>query len=240
MATAGRLGRFSFRGADSASRTGKEAAPAAAVVERLPLFSELLQRSADLPRCVVFDLAPASPASIAVLNQIQCRLEIIDLPSVLPALLGSADAAEFRRVLAGVLPSASAPKAHTVLCWDFLNYLPRNAILVLMTELARYCHRDVRIHALMAYSDEMMPAQPCRYTPEGRDAVRLHPKVDAQRSSPRYAPKDLLRCMPGFDMDRAMMLRNGYQEYLLRQAEPSDAPKLRPGDKLPRQAEPVA
>lgn len=196
---------------------GNDSRSAAATgVERLPLFDELYDRAAAGGRCVVLDFGPASPASIALFNALHCRLEILDFPHLMPRLSQARDAEEFRSLLQRILPPPSAHPASVVLCWDFLNYLPRGAITTLMQILSTRCRPGALVHALIAYSSPQMPARPCRYRPAGKGAVHLDPGVEDLRDSPRYTPKDLLRCLPRHDIERGMMLRTGFQEYILR------------------------
>ncbi len=195
-----------------AAAAGRDAGDA----ERLPLFDELYERAAAGGRCVVLDFGPASPAGIALFNALRCRLEILDFPHLMPRLSQARDAEDFRQLLDRLLPPPGPHPASVVLCWDFLNYLPRGAIAALMDILSARCRPGALVHALIAYSSPQMPARPCRFQPAGRGAVQLSPAVTELRESPRYTPKDLLRCMPRHDIERGMMLRTGFQEYILR------------------------
>ena len=191
-------------------------APAAPVVERLPLFADMMAAARNAGRCIVRDFAPASPDGIALFNSLPCRVEIADLPDALPGLQKLRDETAFTARIRELLPLRPAHPASIVLCWDLLNYFPRGAISKLMDHVADLCQPGARVHALIAYSSPEMPARPARYLLAGTDSVRVSPDADTTRESPRYAPNDLMRCLPRFEMDHAMMLRNGYQEYCLR------------------------
>lgn len=205
------------------------AADAGTSIEKLPLLTEVLGNAARRGRCVVADLAPASPAGIALFNDLHCRVEILDLPTVLPALAGSANPQDFRQRLESLIRLHPAHPPSVVLCWDFLNYLPREAISELLAHLTTGCHAGVQVHALIAYSSEQMPARPCRYRPAGPDSVHVSTS-QSSKPCPRYTPKDLLRSLPDFEIGRAMLLRNGYQEYILRTRQPvaANAPQTTP------------
>ena len=211
-----RLRRFPFGGG---ARNARDPAPApveAPVTERLPLFAELIERTAAGGRCVVLDLAPPSQAGIALFNDLHCRVDIVNLPQALSSLKQATTAEDLIRLIAQSIPHDPAHKPTLVLCWDFLNYLPRNVISVIMDQVANLCRPGAQVHALMAYTSTEMPAQPCRYTPAGHGAVEVRPRIERMCESPRMAPKELERCLPRYSIERVMMLRNGFQEYILR------------------------
>lgn len=219
MAGAG-LARFRLPGA--ARRTAAPAPPPPAS-ERLPLLAEAFTRLQAQPRRVIMEFAPASSHSLPVFNDLACRLQLADF-AALQRLLASAEGPEhFRSLLDSALIQDPGHASQLVLCWDYLNYLPRGPISLLMEALRSRLAPGARVHALIAYSAPQMPAQPCHYTLNGADSVLIQPDLQATIDAPRYAPNDLLRCMPGYDIDKAMLLKNGYQEYLFRRkAEAGD------------------
>lgn len=220
-----RLRRFPFSGGGRSARPETPAPVEAPVTERLPLFAELIERAASGGRCVVLDFAPPSQAGIALFNDMHCRVDIVNFPQALASFKQASTAEDLVRRIRAAIPHDPAHRPNVVLCWDFLNYLPRNVISVVMEQVACLCAPHAQMHALMAYSSPEMPAQPCRYTPSGRDAVEIRPRVERMRESPRMAPKELERCLPGYSIDRVMMLRSGFQEYILRlKGAHSDAP----------------
>lgn len=214
-----RLRRFPFTGGGRSARPEAPAPVEAPVTERLPLFAEMIERAASGGRCVVLDFAPPSQAGIALFNDMQCRVDIVNFPQALASLKQASSAEDLIDRIGQAMPHDPAHRPNVVLCWDFLNYLPRNVISVVMDQVALLCAPEAQVHALMAYTSTEMPAQPCRYTPAGRDAVQIRPKPEQMRESPRMAPKELERCLPRYAIDRVMMLRNGFQEYILRVAE---------------------
>ena len=95
-----------------------------------------------------------------------------------------------------------------------------------MDEIAQHAQPGALVHMLIAYSAPEMPAQPCHFTPQGRDQVLVNPVSEGSREAPRYAPNDLMRCMPRYKIDKAMLLRNGYQEYILQVRQEDDIASL--------------
>jgi hypothetical protein len=117
---------------------------------------------------------------------------------------------------AGLLPQRRAEATDIVLCWDLLNYLERPALRALMGELLLRLRPGSLVHALIAYSTPHMSARPERFVPTDGHRL-LHHTVTAEKMlAPRYSPDDLARCMPGYFVERAMLLRNGMQEFLFR------------------------
>jgi hypothetical protein len=69
-------------------------------------------------------------------------------------------------------------------------------------------------HALIAYSAPRIPAKPNRYAPTEDYRLRVMPTTNQEMDSPRYTPEILGQCMPLYRRERAMLLRNGMQEFL--------------------------
>ncbi len=223
------LSRFRLPGANRRRET-EQTAPPPAVYERLPLLAEALQRTEHKTRRVLMEFAPASSASIALYQELSCRLRLIEFPDLRKQLALASSAQHFSQILRDALPPDEGHPSNLILCWDYLNYLPRGPISLLMDAIAKQAQPGALVHMLIAYSAPQMPAQPCHFSPQGRDSVLVSPQVEAQTEAPRYAPKDLLRCMPAYKIDKAMLLRNGYQEYIL-QVQPHDpapAPAVAP------------
>ena len=184
---------------------------------RAPLFSSLMQRMADGERWVVLDLGPARNETIALLGQFRCRLDIADLTADLERLDPALEPAALRERVHSLLPNRSIEAADIVLCWDLCNYLTRPVLAAVLGEVAARLKPRASGHALVAYSQPDVPDRPGRIFP--RDAERLvNPPVAgrASRRAIRHLPADLTACVPGLAIERAVLLANGMQEYLLR------------------------
>lgn len=211
MASAG-LARFRLPGISRREQAPEAPPPPASV--RLPLLAEVFSRLQNQPRRIIADFAPANPVSLPVFNGLNCRLQLLDFPSLVK-LLGAAQGAEhFRRLMNTAMIKDPGQPADLVLSWDYLNYLPRAPISLITQDIGKRMAPGAYWHALIAYSAEQMPAHPCHFTLQSQDHVRIDPAQENSRDAPRYAPNDLLRCMPGFRMEKAILLKNGYQEYL--------------------------
>jgi hypothetical protein len=179
-----------------------------------PLFRGLVERMQDDVRRVVLDLGPARPETVALFSQFRCRLEITDLADDLDWLNAIKDPGELRAACATLLPPRRHEATDLVLCWDLLNYLERPALTALTRELLPRLSPGALVHALIFYSLPGMPARPGRVVPADGQRLLHAPTSAAQKPAPRYAPDELTRLMPGYAVERAMLLRNGMQEFL--------------------------
>jgi hypothetical protein len=181
-----------------------------------PLFRGLMEHMLDDTRRVVLDLGPPRPETVATLGHFRCRLEMAGLAEELDSLNSAADPDERRAALEALLPPRREEAIDVVLCWDLLNYLERPALSALMEQVVQRLRPGSLVHALIAYSTPRMPARPARIVPA--EDHRLHHLVltAEEKASPRYSPDDLARCMPGLAVERAMLLKNGMQEFLFR------------------------
>jgi hypothetical protein len=188
--------------------------PVDAKLLNAPLFRSLVERMQEGERAVVLDLGPAQPATISLFSHFRCRLDIADIAEGLDAFSNEHDPAILRDKAETLLPPRRDEPTDLVLCWDLLNYLSRDALKVLMTCVAERGRPGMVAHALVAYSAPRMPAAPNRYAPTEDYSLRVLPTTDKERDSPRYTPELLSQCMPLYRRERAMLLRNGMQEFL--------------------------
>ncbi len=193
------------------------------------------QRSLALPKLVephevsgkrfsVLDLGPASPANLDFFLGRGARLTVADFTPARGETLSDVVRAE--------------PGSHfdVVLAWDFLNYLQRDRLGLLLRSLEPFFRPGTTIHALIATGREM-PASPRRYRIEDAETLLCEGPKERVVPSPRYVEQDLLKCMPGLIVEHRFQLRNGMLEYLFSyrtrrvaySAAMGDAPRSRPG-----------
>jgi hypothetical protein len=184
---------------------------------RAPLFRELVERIPEHSRRVVLDLGPARPETVALFSRFRCRMEIADLASALDNLNAASAAGEDLATAAqAALPAERSEPVDVVLGWDLLNYLDRPALSALMEAIALRCRPGALLHFLLAYAQPRMAALPGRFAPLVDGRLLHEPLTTEQRPAPRYSPEDLARCLPDFQVVRAMLLQNGMQEFLYR------------------------
>lgn len=181
-----------------------------------PLFRGLLQRMEDDARRVVLDLGPARAATVATFGRFRCRLEITDLGDAIETLNTAEGPDELHAALSALLPPRRPEKTDVVLCWDLLNYLEPPALKALMGEVQGRLRPGSLVHALIAYSTPRMPALPQHITPCDDYGLKLAPLTSEDRPARRYTPDELGRLMGGYVVERAMLLKNGMQEFLFR------------------------
>jgi hypothetical protein len=185
---------------------------------RAPLFRSLVERMEDGGRWVILDLGPARPQNIELFGRFRCRLEIADLAADLDALVPAEDAGEeaLKEQIEGALPARNPEPVDIVFCWDLLNYLQPAILPALSSRLAARALPGTLVHALVAYRDPLMPAQPGGFFPvDGEHLTRRNAGPD-ERPAPRYSPEQLGNAFRDFSIERAILLGNGMQEFLFR------------------------
>lgn len=181
-----------------------------------PLFRGLLQGMEDDARRVVLDLGPARSATVATFGRFRCRLEITDLGDAIESLNAAEGPDELRARLVALLPPRRREATDVVLCWDLLNYLEPPALKGLMEEVQQRLRPGSLVHALIAYSTPRMPARPQHIVPTDDYRLVHAPVTSEERPARRYTPDELGRLMGGYVVERAMLLKNGMQEFLFR------------------------
>jgi hypothetical protein len=192
------------------------AEPPQVTVINATLFRGLVESLQEDRRRVILDLGPVRPEVVNMLGGLRCRLEIADLAQQLAALNGAAEPAELEAAVESSLPPAGGEPIDTVFCWDLLNYLDRPALTAMMRAIRRRLAAGARLHALIVYSTPRMPPVPARIAPDAEHRLVHVPPPGEWREAPRYNSEDIAKCMPGYSVERAMLLRNGMQEFLLR------------------------
>lgn len=181
---------------------------------KAPLFRSLIERFDPDRRYVVLDLGAARTQTISLLGQFRCRLDIADLDDDLERLNATAEPEELAATAEALLPRTLGEPTDVVLCWDILNYLERPALGALMARIAARAHARTIVHALIVYSQTHMSTSPGSYIPLEEGNLLETVAYPAERVAPRYSPDDLCRHMVGYSIERAMLLRNGMQEFL--------------------------
>lgn len=186
----------------------------------VPLFRLVVEQLETAGRTVVLDLGAASTPMLSLLGQFRCRVEIADFAH--DGGIERMNAEEDRQALAELAdsllpePCATGEALDLVLCWDLPNYLNPAALSALMTAIAKRALPGSRAHALIAYSERSMPARPGRFIPSEDGKLVDQGRTADAMPAPRYSPEDLGRMMGGFSVERAVLLANGMQEFLLR------------------------
>ena len=181
-----------------------------------PCLKLLFDRLQGGGRHLILDLGPAVGDNVQFFAQLSCKLFIADLYESLfaPATRQPDGLRTFRRLLQSDLPSTDGQPIDLILAWDLLNYLEPEYLRVLAQSLSPYCHRGTQLFAMVATHKEM-PARPTVFRIRDYEHLIFRPDEQWRRPSPRYNEADLVRSMPGFEVDVSFLLRIGFQEYLL-------------------------
>ncbi len=149
----------------------------------------------------VLDLGPATPSNLDFFLGRGARLTVADFAPSRGDTLSELVRAE--------------PGTHfdLVLAWDFLNYLPREKLGLLLRSLEPYFRPGTIVHALIA-TGRHISAAPKRYRIENAETLSWEGPRGRVIPSPRYMEQDLLRCMPGLIVEHRFQLRNEMLEYL--------------------------
>ena len=181
-----------------------------------PLFRSLVEKLPARERWVVLDLGAARTQTIALFGQYNSRLDIADLADEVDALNALSDAQLARDAVEKLLPKCNEEATDLVLCWDIMNYLERPALSAVMSRIAARARSGTLVHSLIFYSHTHMPTRPGCYVPQEDCSLLDVATPLGERPAPRYSPDDLIQCMNGFAIERAMLLGNGMQEFLFR------------------------
>lgn len=158
----------------------------------------------------LLDLGKASGHTLAFLSRFCRRMTVAGLE---PSRPGSALSLDEQ-------PGGSGDPFDLVLFWDLLNYLQPDQVAQLAAFLRRYSRPGTRLLALVYYSADM-PAAPARFRIEDRKTVFWSHTGSGRRPCPRYKEQELVRRLPGFEVERVFLLRYGIAEYVFRYgAEP--------------------
>lgn len=201
-----------------ARRTTQPDSPAAF---HAPLFHEVVSRRDADDRQVVLDLGAASTATLALLGQCRCRVEIVDLAHFggIRQLNAADHGAALTSIADALLPHPPPGEAFDlVLCWDLPNYLTLDALAGLMGAIRQRARPGALAHALVFYAQQDMQEHPGRFVPAADDELIDRSAPGATIAAPRYSPEALAMSMGHFAIDRARLLSNGMQEFLFQLA----------------------
>lgn len=186
---------------------------------KVPLFESLLADRKKSQRQVILDLGAASTAMLNLLGDYPCHVQIADLASDrdIERLNTTNKPRALASLAASLLPAhCTTEPVDLVLCWDLPNYLKPEAMTALMSAIEARARPGAMAHALVVYSERSMPDRPRRYIPMTDGRLVNHATPNSEIDAPRYSPEALGQMMGNFEIDRARLLANGMQEFLLR------------------------
>ena len=137
----------------------------------------------------------------------------MDLPDALAspelqALLATDPAAAFRRIL----PVDRDP-FDVVLAWDVFNYLERDQLRCLASDLAWLSRPGALMLAFISTAREM-PARAGGFQVADEATLLWRPREAPMRRSPMYPPADVERLVAGYTVVHSVLMRHGVREYV--------------------------
>ncbi len=181
------------------------------------LLEQALQPLLEGERRVVLDLGEPHAQTVEFFSGLRVRLIV---GSAVPELMGFGaedDEAELERRLKALLPDSQVGGVQVVLAWDVLNYLQPRVVEALMSRLADLLPRGGLVHGFLAYGSKVLPETPRALVIQPGCRVRALPAAGTgARKAPGCSTGELQRLMPGFRVERAILLGDGMQECLFR------------------------
>jgi len=174
-------------------------------------------------RVFVIDLGGLRAATLETFSAYRCRLDVLDLDLAVFGSTGDSTGPSFQERVVEferTLPELDGEQADLLLCWTYLNYFPLEQLAVLLPVLCDRLNAAGQVHALVESSATRMPATPraLSIAPDGGVFWPPDSVVEAPLPTPRYSADGLLRCLPGFVIERTMLLANGQKEFLFARA----------------------
>jgi 2-polyprenyl-3-methyl-5-hydroxy-6-metoxy-1,4-benzoquinol methylase len=164
----------------------------------------------------VLDLGPCSQGMLELFSAQGVRVVFEDLSSELENIHRPLGSSEQRLpVDAYLTPQPDASTYDFVTAWDLLNYLDPDRVQELFSSLHDHCHPETFVYALLSTLTRM-PKEPGRFTLAEGAIIRYELCQRHTRACPRYSPRDIERLLPQFEIDRLMLLKNGFYEIIFR------------------------
>ncbi|MFV1985141.1 MAG: hypothetical protein ACC657_16450 [Thiohalomonadales bacterium] len=108
---------------------------------------------------------------------------------------------------------SSNEKVDIVLCWEILNYIPREHIRLFIETLLKFSNKETLFHAFIA-TQATMADTPLEYSILDSLTMERNTTTANRIKAPRYNQLQLYKFMPEFKVVKSILHRNGMQEYL--------------------------
>ena len=169
------------------------------------------------PKKVVLDLGPASGENVDQLAAYTGNNYKLFIANFFEQLSEAGPSARrnpptFASTCERLLNFPAGTRFDLIFAWDLFNYLTLLEVEALVGYLGRHSHGGTHLMALVSIY-KMMPDRPFQFMIRSPDTLRYETLSRALRDSPRYTENQLVKRMSGFRVEKAMLLRNGMQEY---------------------------
>jgi len=167
----------------------------------------------------ILDLGSLVAANFSFLSALSCKIHFENLDEFIikSASLSSENiTVQLEKFL---LKHDKGDSFDVILAWDFINYLPLEAVQRLFNLLESYCKPNTLLHCIK-YVNTKIPSQPARF----RIVDQYYLDIDTRQSAPRavsnHATAALLKHMPQYYLHNNIMneqgMANGVAEQVMR------------------------
>ena len=181
----------------------------------LPLIRARLQ---DYPRSRVLDFGLPTTSKLDYFSRCGARIFWNNLPGGVGDVLRNGSDGDLPSV--GDLEQFFLPgndqRFDVVLLWDYLEHISFPAARDLLGQLLEHFSPGCWVYFLISQSSTV-PVRPAEIDIT-LDQYLRYTTVPETRTAPRYAPKVMEQAMPGFQILKLYLMKNGVQEHLFRYA----------------------
>lgn len=170
----------------------------------------------------VLDFGAAAGENVTFFSEVGCKLEILDLyPQLVERpdrLARTHEPFAIGHLIRSILEArpghakGSPESFDLLLAWDLFDFLSPEQIRGLGEGIEPYVRNGTRLMAQVSYLGTV-PAVPRTIKIKDRGTLWVSSR-NGQRPSPRYAEPQLLKVLPGWEVERCFLQRDGFREYL--------------------------
>lgn len=179
----------------------------------LPLIRARLQ---DHPRSRVVDFGLPTTNKLVYFSRCRSRIFWNNWPGGVGEVLRSGGAGELAKVgdIKQFFIPGDTERFDVILLWDYLEHISFPAARDLLGQLLEYYAPGCWVYFLISQSSGV-PIRPADIDITLDHCLR-YTTVPEARTAPRYAPKVMEQAMPGFQILKLYLMKNGVQEHLFR------------------------
>ena len=171
----------------------------------------------------VLDFGAAAGENVAFFSEVGCKLEILDLyPQLVERpdrLARTHEPFAIEHLIRSILEARPGHDENgpgdtfdLLLTWDLFDFLSPEQIRGLSEGIEPYTEVGTRLMAQVSFLGTV-PTTPRSIKIQDHQTLRISSQP-GQRPSPRYAEPQLLKVLPGWEVERCFLQRDGFREYL--------------------------
>ncbi len=192
------------------------------VIQRSQALKMLCQGLRGDKTYAILDLGSAVKENIDFYSSFARKIQIEDLYDSLSLPTSSSSEEEggdgVNKSFEHMLPYTEDTRFDFIFTWDLFNYLTRDQLQKLVAHLGKFCNRRAILFSLIT-NDQHVPEHPIDFRILDQENLSYLAGAIASRVNARYKEPNLAKFMPGFNIYKTFLLRNGMQEYLFTLSE---------------------